>query len=80
VCLVYMLNILACVLVLVAGSSQAPLDTSSVASSQDLYMQFQEQKRKIEEELRLMEQRDLQWKEIQSGKYSWLAARQQRTF
>jgi len=65
-----MLNILACVLVLVAGSSQAPLDTSSVASSQDLYMQFQEQKRKIEEELRLMEQRDLQWKEIQSGRYS----------
>ncbi|KAF6033595.1 hypothetical protein EB796_008094 [Bugula neritina] len=61
-----MLNILVCVLVLVAGSSQAALDTSSVASSQDLYMQFQEQKRKIEEELRLMEQRDLQWKEIQS--------------
>ena len=38
-----------------------------VSASQDLYAQFQEQKRRIEEEMRMMEQRDEQWRQLQQN-------------
>ena len=41
--------------------------TSSVRASQDLYAQYQQQKKRIEEELRLIEERDVKWQEIHSG-------------
>lgn len=42
--------------------------TGSVRVSQDLYAQYQQQKRGIEEELKLIEQRDEQWRAIDTGR------------
>ena len=41
--------------------------TGRASASQDLYAQFQEQKRRIEEEMRMMEQRDEQWRQLQQN-------------
>lgn len=38
-----------------------------VRASQDLYYQYQEQKRRIEEELKQMEKRDDMWRQLHTG-------------